>query len=122
VRWGRGDAPLRRAGERAEFGAVDGEDPRLQERLYQGEDALVTDSAAHPVHQGRVVDRVERNPDSLPVSRTLHRGGCQFTARPARQYRRRPPSSPVPHPTLVYRGAAVLAADVLALGVGVLTC
>ncbi len=53
------DATLRRAGERAEFGAVDGEDPRLQERLRQGEDALVADPAAHPVHQGRVVDRVE---------------------------------------------------------------
>jgi hypothetical protein len=43
----------------SEFGAVDGEDPRLQERLHQGENALVADPAAHPVHQGRVVDRVE---------------------------------------------------------------
>jgi len=59
VRWGREDATLRRAGERAEFGAVDGEDPRLQERLRQAQDALVADPAAHPVHQGRVVDRVE---------------------------------------------------------------
>ena len=59
----RQDAALGRAGDRVPVGAVLGEDPRLQERLHQGQDALVPDPMSHPVHQGRVVDRVEARLD-----------------------------------------------------------
>ena len=40
-----------------------GQDPGLEERLDQREHALVLDPAPHPVHQGRVVDRVEARLD-----------------------------------------------------------
>jgi hypothetical protein len=32
---------------------------------------FISDPPAHPVHQGRVVDLVERSPVLLPVSRTF---------------------------------------------------
>ena len=60
----RGEDPtLRGAGDRVRFGPVLGEDPGLQERLHQRQDALVPDSAPHPVHEGRVVDLVEARLD-----------------------------------------------------------
>ena len=49
------------------------EDARLEERLHQSQDAFVPDASAHPVHQGRVRDLVERSPALLPVSRTCRR-------------------------------------------------
>ncbi len=43
--------------------AVLTEDPGLQERLHQRQDAFVPDPSTHPVHQGRVVDVVEARLD-----------------------------------------------------------
>ena len=39
------------------------EDARLQERLHQGQDALVPDASPHPVHQGGMRDLVEAGLD-----------------------------------------------------------
>jgi site-specific DNA recombinase len=59
LRWGREDAALRRAGQGVLPVAELGEHPGFEERLNQRQNALVLDPSAHPVHQGRVVDRVE---------------------------------------------------------------
>ena len=49
----REDRPLRGAGVGVPQDAVLTEDPGLQERLHQGQDAFVPDAMTHPVHQGR---------------------------------------------------------------------
>jgi site-specific DNA recombinase len=54
LRWGREDAPLRRAGVGVPVMTGLGEDPGLEERLDQRQHALVLDSGPHPVHQGGV--------------------------------------------------------------------
>jgi site-specific DNA recombinase len=63
LRWGREDPALRCAGLAVCQLAVLSQDARLQERLYQRQDALVSDPLAHPAHQGRVADRVEARLD-----------------------------------------------------------
>ena len=63
LRWGRGDRPLRGSGGVLPQDAVLTEDPRLQERLHQVQDALVGDACPHPVHEGRVRDLVEAGLD-----------------------------------------------------------
>ena len=55
----RQNATLRRAGVGVLVLAEFGEDPGLKERLDQQQHTLVLHSEAHPVHQGRVIDRVE---------------------------------------------------------------
>jgi site-specific DNA recombinase len=64
LRWGREDAAPRRAsmGVRAVAGL--GEDPGLEERLEQRQPTLVLDLPPHPVHQRRVIDRVEARFDA----------------------------------------------------------
>ena len=59
LRWGREDAPLRRAGERVAVLTELGEHPGLEEGLHQAQHALVLDPRPHPVQQGRVRDVVE---------------------------------------------------------------
>jgi DNA invertase Pin-like site-specific DNA recombinase len=54
LRWGRVDAALRRAGPGVLLVAGFGEDPGLEERLNQCQDALVFDPGPHPVHEGGV--------------------------------------------------------------------
>jgi site-specific DNA recombinase len=49
LRWGREDAALRGAGEGVAVLAELGEHPGLQERLHQGQYALVLDSGPHPL-------------------------------------------------------------------------
>jgi hypothetical protein len=51
VRWGRVDAPLRRAGEGVLGFAELGEEPGFQERLHQRQYPLVLDPSADPAHQ-----------------------------------------------------------------------
>jgi site-specific DNA recombinase len=63
LRWGRQDPALRGAGLRRLHRSGLPQDSGLQERLDQGEHALVLDPGAHPVHEGRVVDRVEARLD-----------------------------------------------------------
>jgi site-specific DNA recombinase len=70
LRWGREDPTLRGAGFGVLRDAGLGHNTGLAERLHQGQHTLVLRPATHPVHQGHVVDRVERSPDSLPASRT----------------------------------------------------
>jgi len=53
------DATLRRSGVGVLPVAALGEDAGLQERLDQSQHTPVSDPSAHPVRQGRVVDRVE---------------------------------------------------------------
>ncbi len=59
LRWGRKDRPLRGTGVVLPQHAVLTEDPRLQERLHQGQDAFVPNATTHPVHEARVRDFVE---------------------------------------------------------------
>jgi site-specific DNA recombinase len=63
LRWRSQDAALRSAGDRAELGAVGGEDPRLAERLHQPQHAFVPDPATQSTQQGGVVDGVEARLD-----------------------------------------------------------
>jgi site-specific DNA recombinase len=72
LRWRSQDASLRSAGVSVPELLVLRQDARLQKRLHHAHHALVSDSISHPVHQGRVVDHVERSHDTLPVSR-----GCR---------------------------------------------
>jgi len=60
---GERDPSLRSAGDRPERLAVSSHQARSQERLDQAQHALVPDPTTHPVHQGRVVDRVEARLD-----------------------------------------------------------
>ncbi|MGC8635361.1 MAG: hypothetical protein ACP5VP_12045, partial [Candidatus Limnocylindrales bacterium] len=50
------------------------EDAGSQERRHQAQDTLVPDPSSHPVQQGPVVDLVERNRDTLPISRGFRLG------------------------------------------------
>jgi hypothetical protein len=59
----RKDATLRRAGRGVPLFAELGQQPGFAERLDQREHPLVLDPSADPVHQGRVVDRVETRLD-----------------------------------------------------------
>ncbi len=54
---------MRRAGICLPVFAEFGEDPGLEERLNQPQHPLVLDPAAHPVHQGHVVDGVKARLD-----------------------------------------------------------
>ena len=74
LRWRSHDATLRSAGVGVlEVRRLRSRMPGLEERLHQRQHALVADPTAHPVHQGGVVDGVERSPVLLPVSRTCRR-------------------------------------------------
>ncbi len=59
----REDAALGRPGPRVPADGVLGEDAGPQERLHQGQDALVPDPISHPAHEGAVVDLVEARRD-----------------------------------------------------------
>jgi hypothetical protein len=61
--------PCGGAGAGVPLDAVLAEEASFQERLHQGQHALVCDPAAHPVHQGRVVDGVETR---LDVASSTH--------------------------------------------------
>jgi site-specific DNA recombinase len=52
--WGRENRPLRGSGAGVLQLAVLGEDARLQERLHQGQDALVPDASPHLLHESAV--------------------------------------------------------------------
>jgi site-specific DNA recombinase len=54
LRWGREDRTLRGTGVGFLPAAILGEDARLEERLHQGQDALVPDACPHSVQQGGV--------------------------------------------------------------------
>jgi site-specific DNA recombinase len=71
--WRREDRPLRGTGVVLPQNAVLTEDPGLEERLHQIQDALIGDPCPHPVHQGRMRDLVEGIPVLLPASRTFRR-------------------------------------------------
>jgi site-specific DNA recombinase len=68
LRWGRKNPALRGAGLRVNADPFGGKDPRLEERFDQIQHASVPDPPPHPVHQGRVVDRVEEVLDTLRTS------------------------------------------------------
>ena len=55
----RENRPLRGSGGGGPQQAVLAEDARFEERLHQGQDAFVSDTCPHPVHEGRVRDFVE---------------------------------------------------------------
>jgi site-specific DNA recombinase len=59
LRWGRDDRSLRSTGVGVFQLAILGEDPGLQERLHQGQDAFVPDPGPHPAHEGGMRDFVE---------------------------------------------------------------
>jgi site-specific DNA recombinase len=63
LRWGREDRPLRSTGVGVPQRATLGEDACLQERLHQGQDAVVPDAGPHPFHQGGVGDLIETGLD-----------------------------------------------------------
>jgi site-specific DNA recombinase len=74
VRWGRENATLRHPGVAVAQRPVLAEDPGLQERLDQGQDALVGDSVPQPVQQGRsvtvAIPRRRCLPPALGISRS----------------------------------------------------
>ncbi len=83
LRWGRGDAALRRPGVSVLAVADLGEDASLEERLDQTQYPLVFDPATHAVHQGHVVDRVKARLDiriqhpAIPLGAVLvYLGDC----------------------------------------------
>jgi site-specific DNA recombinase len=57
------DSSLRSAGDRPKVLAVHSHQPGLQERLDEPQHAFISDPATHPVHQGRMFDRVEARLD-----------------------------------------------------------
>ena len=59
LRWGREDRTLRGPGVVLPQHAVLTEDPGLQERLHQGQDAFIPDASPHPLHEGDMRDFVE---------------------------------------------------------------
>ena len=66
--------------------AVLGEDPGLEERLHQCQDAFVSDPSSDPAHQGGVVDGVEARLDvrvQHPLVARGCRGGGSRRSRPA---------------------------------------
>jgi site-specific DNA recombinase len=74
VRWGRENAALRHPGVAVAQRPVLAEDPGLQERLDQGQDALAGDPPAEPAHQGPMGDLAGTCRDVGP-RRSTHRSG-----------------------------------------------
>ena len=54
---------MRSAGDRLSADPLLGENPGLEKRLDQCQDALVPDSTSYAAHQGRMVDLVEARLD-----------------------------------------------------------
>jgi site-specific DNA recombinase len=59
LRSGRDDSALRSTGDVVPVAEILGENPGLEERLHQGQNAFVPDTTPHPVHEGRMRDFVE---------------------------------------------------------------
>ncbi len=76
LRWGREDPALRGSGPGVPEDVVLAEDSRLQERLDQRQDALVSYSFSHAVHEGAMRDFVEAGRD-VPFEHPLIRVGAQ---------------------------------------------
>jgi site-specific DNA recombinase len=70
------DAALRSAGDRRAIQAILGEDPGPQERLYQSQNAFVSDPTSHSAHEGGVVDLVEARFDICLEHPFVITSGC----------------------------------------------